>query len=102
MGLEAAILWPMLVGGATSIYQSERAASTQRRAQRQAQGNADRAAAQADQDRNRANQRQPNADSILATARRGGQTGLRSTMLTGSAGVDPDSLRLGRSSLLGA
>ena len=102
MGLGAAVLWPMIVGGATAVYTSERQASEQRSAQRQANQNAQRAANQAEQDRNRANQRTPNTSALLAAARDRGSTGAGSTFLTGPAGVDPDDLTLGRQSLLGS
>lgn len=102
MGLEAAVLWPMIAGGATAVYASERQASEQRQAQRQANQNAQRAADQAEQDRNRANQRKPNTSALLAAARDRAGPGAGSTFLTGPGGVDPDELTLGHQSLLGS
>lgn len=97
----AALPWIAGVGAASSAYQGHRAREQQRDAQRDAQRNAQAAATEADEARNRANQRKPDTSAILASARRSGQTGLMSTLLTGPGGVDPDSLRLGRNSLLG-
>ena len=101
MGLEAVIIGS-LIGAGASVYQAERAASSQRRAQEQAQRNMERAERQQEEARNRANQRRPDTRSLLADARAGGQAGLGSTFLTGPGGVDPDTLLLNRTSLLGS
>lgn len=44
----------------------------------------------------------PDVSSILARAATAGKTGMSSTMLTGVGGVDPSSLNLGKTSLLGS
>lgn len=51
---------------------------------------------------NAANQQAPDISSILARAAQAGKTGVGSTMLTGTGGVAPGSLSLGKSSLLGS
>jgi hypothetical protein len=56
----------------------------------------------ADESMNRANQKRPNTSRIVDEAAQAGRAGASGTMLTGSQGVDPGSLQLGRSTLLGA
>lgn len=50
---------------------------------------------------NAANRRTPDINSIMSAASQASKTGPSATMLTGPGGVDPNSLALGRSSLLG-
>lgn len=50
---------------------------------------------------NQTNQKTPDVAAILARAAGLSKTGLGSTMLTGSSGVDPTGLSLGGSTLLG-
>jgi Flp pilus assembly protein TadB len=50
---------------------------------------------------NAANQKTPDVASILARASSASRSGLGSTMLTGAGGVDPATLPLGGSTLLG-
>lgn len=87
----------LILGGttaATSIYQGEKA----RQAQHQA---ADQARAEADQAFNRANPKKPDAAQMLYDNQRANGGGAVSTMLTGPQGIDPGSLSLGKSTLLG-
>ena len=56
----------------------------------------------ADESMNRSNQKRPNTSRIVDEASQAGRAGSSGTMLTGSQGVDPGSLQLGRSTLLGA
>jgi 4-diphosphocytidyl-2C-methyl-D-erythritol kinase len=51
---------------------------------------------------NAANQKTPDISDILARAAQASKTGVGSTMLTGSGGVSPTSLNLGKTSLLGS
>lgn len=91
-----------LVGStAYSIYSGERAASAQEKAQRQAQAAASAQAKAADEAQNKANQRRPDTAAIMAAAQQSGMAGNSSTMLTGTAGVGADALKLGKSTLLG-
>lgn len=71
-------------------------------AAKQAKANADRQAAQADMDFNRANQKRPDTMALLSAAQQAGKMGASGTMLTGSAGIDPSTLNLSKSTLLGA
>jgi len=60
-----------------------------------------KAQAQADIDTNRANQKQTDAQSVLSKQQQDA-AGTGSTMLTGVGGIDPNSLKLGKQTLLGA
>jgi hypothetical protein len=51
---------------------------------------------------NAANQKTPDISSILSQAANASKVGVGSTMLTGSGGVTPGSLNLGKSTLLGS
>jgi hypothetical protein len=59
--------------------------------------------AQADADiaNNKANQNKPDVAGILASNANAGKAGPSSTLLTGSQGIDPTKLNLGKSTLLG-
>lgn len=73
--------------------------------QQRAQGKAEDAAAKQEQlaarEMRKANRKAPDVGSLLAGNLAGAHGGVGSTMLTGAAGVDPGSLSLGRSTLLG-
>jgi hypothetical protein len=103
-----------------SIYQGERAADQAERAQREqaaiqnkslamqkeAQAEA-RVAAQeqkkaSEEQINAATRKSPDVSGIMAAAESVQQGGVGSTMLTGPTGVDPNDLKLGKSTLLGA
>ena len=51
---------------------------------------------------NQANRQQPNVAGIMESASAASSGGAAGTMLTGPTGVDPNSLALGKSSLLGS
>lgn len=55
----------------------------------------------ADENMNRINQKRPNTNRILDEASQAGKAGASGTMLTGSQGVDPSTLQLGKNTLLG-
>jgi hypothetical protein len=81
----------------------EAAAKKQYRASQEAASQqkaiADQAANADAQAQNRANQQAANASGAFdPAAARGGQSG---TLLTGARGIDPDALKLGKSTLLG-
>lgn len=91
-----------LVGStAYSIYSGERAASAQEKAQRQAKTAATAQAQAADEATNKANQRRPDTAAIMSAAQQSGMAGNAGTMLTGTAGVGTDALKLGKTTLLG-
>ena len=89
-------------GTAYSIYSGERASSAQKAAAKKAQANADKQAQQAEQEINRANQKSPDVGAMLAANQQQSLSGQSGTMLTGSRGIDPNSLTLGQSTLLGS
>ena len=88
-------------GVVTSAVMGSEQADAAKKSMQQAQANADRTAAQADQEFNRANQKKPDTMAILSAAQQSGKQGVSGTMLTGPQGVDPNSLTLGKSTLLG-
>lgn len=89
------------VGVGTSIYQGNKQDAANRNSANQAKENAKKAQAQADINTNRANQKQTDAKSVLSQQQQAA-AGSGSTMLTGVGGIDPNSLKLGKQTLLGA
>lgn len=91
-----------------TIYNGERQAKMQEQQlelQRQAQAEAlaqqkkaDKAAEEAT---NKAQSKRPDANAMMAAAEQSAMAGDMSTMLTGSTGVKPEDLMLGRKTLLG-
>lgn len=98
MGISAAVAAVAAVAGTGySIHQGNMASKAQETAARNAEAQAKKQADAADQAQNRANQRRasmPGAGSNPGSAP-------SATMLTGAGGVDPNSLLLGKSTLLG-
>lgn len=109
-----------VAGTAYSIYQGERAASEaadarkkqeayqrealaqQERAQQEAKLSAEKQAKTSEETMNAATRKNPDVASIMAAAEATQQGGLGSTMLTGASGIDPNDLKLNKSTLLGA
>lgn len=96
-----------LAGAGYGAYAGEKSASGQRKALRRQDAAQDQAEAQAAADRkraeeeqNRANQKQPDLGAILGAERQFGE-GAGSTLLTGPDGITRDRLRLSKQSLLG-
>lgn len=83
------------------LYQADQSRSAQNEANDQAAAAARKQAADADKAFNSANQKKPDLSAIMAAQQQAAKAGGASTMLTGSQGVDPNSLSLGRASLLG-
>ena len=88
-------------GTGYSIYEGERTAGAQEKAQRQSMAQARQTAQAADEANNRVNQKRPNANAILASARQAAKGGMGGTLLTGPQGVNPGEMSLGKSTLLG-
>lgn len=94
---------------AYGVYSGEKQAGVQQQ-QLQNQKNAQQTAEQnalsqerkSDMAQNAANQKTPDIAGILARAANASKVGVSSTMLTGPSGIDPTSLNLGKSSLLGS
>lgn len=96
-----AVAAAVVVSAGVSYYNGQQQAKQNRQAMRQAKANADKQATQAEQEMNRANQKQPDTNALLSAAQQSGRAGASGTMLTGPAGIDPSSLSLGKSTLLG-
>lgn len=95
MGIEAIIAAAVGAAGAASQYDASRRQKNQAKdAATAAQKQADEASKQAEMQFNRSNQNKPAAVDTAGS-------GLGSTMLTGAQGVDPNSLTLSKSTLLG-
>lgn len=102
MSAATAIMAAAAVASAAVAYQNgQDQKKAAQNASRQAQANADKAANQAQQDFNRANQKQPDTAGILAATQQAGKAGASGTMLTGPTGIKPDSITLGKTTLLG-
>lgn len=91
----------MAVAAAASANSAEqqRKATSQGRAQ--ALRTAEKTEAEATRANNRANQKTPDLAAMLAANQLAATGGQGSTMLTGPGGVNPNSLSLGKSSLIG-
>lgn len=112
---EAAILTAVFASTAAAVYQGEQQKKAQEGAARQASSLAQQQAKQAkdaqarslnesraaEQEFNRANRRNPGGGPMASGNQASAAGGNASTMLTGPMGVDPSSLQLGRSTLLG-
>ena len=86
------------VGAVAGVISS---ADTARRTGNMAKDAAKANAMAADQAMNRANQKSPDTAAAMAANVLSGKAGQSGTMLTGAQGVDPNSLTLGKTTLLG-
>lgn len=103
MGIDpvTATIGAAVIGAITSGIQGSQQAGAAKKANAQAQSNADKLYAQQDQDNNRKNARGPDVNALFAQNEVEGQQGQSGTMLTGPMGVDPNSLSLGKNTVLG-
>lgn len=99
MGVTAAVA--AVVGTSYAVYSGERASSEAKKNAVKADQAAKVQADQADQANNRANAKKPNIGALLSAAQQTAKGGQSGTMLTGAQGVDPNSLQLGKNTLLG-
>lgn len=90
-----------VAGVGASLYQANKQDKANKSAANQAKENARNAQAQADIETNKANQKKTDAQSVLSQQQQAA-AGSGSTMLTGVGGIDPNSLKLGKQTLLGA
>lgn len=107
MGLE--VLLPALLTSAVGMYQANKQEKAVNRATDQAKQNslaqeqrALKTERQGEAAMNKANRRKPNVNAILEAAQKGAAGGASGTMLTGPAGIDSNSLLLGKSGMLGS
>ena len=84
-----------------SLYNGQKQASAAKDAQAQAQKNADKAALDSDIANNRANAKSPDISSLGSKNAMDAKGGISGTLLTGAGGIDTDSLKLGKTTLLG-
>ena len=101
MGIETALIAAAIGSTAASIYQGNKAEKAQKEATNQATANAKATAKASEEASNKANQKSPDSGALLSANLTAGKAGQSSTMLTGSTGVDPSTLQLGKSTLLG-
>lgn len=99
MGVAAAVA--AIAGTSYSIYSGERANSKANDAMADAKTNQVKTEAAADQAMNKANPKKPNTLSALSALQQAAKGGPSGTMLTGPTGIDPSTLSLGKSTLLG-
>lgn len=94
-----------LIAAGVGLYSQQKAASSaassQKTASDQAAAAATQSADQADQAFNKANGKKPNVAGMMADNQVAAQGGVSGTMLTGPQGIDPKTLMLGKSTLLG-
>lgn len=101
-GGATAVMAAAAVAGTVIAYQNgQDAKDAASRSAQQAQANADKQMKSADEATNRANQKRPDTSAILGAAQQAGKAGASGTMLTGPTGIDPSTLQLGKSTLLG-
>lgn len=91
-----------VAGAAVSYQNGQEQKKAAERASQQAQANAQKQEKAADEATNRANQKRADTGAALDAASQSGKAGASGTMLTGPQGVDPNTLNLGKSTLLGS
>lgn len=94
----------LVVGGlgvGVQAYQGQQAQKAQGAASRSAMDAATKQADMADQANNKANGKQPDTAGLLSANQMAAKGGVSGTMLTGPQGVDPKTLLLGKTTLLG-
>lgn len=103
MGIDpiTATIGSAILGAVTSQMQGAKQEKAAKKASQQAQTNADKLYAQQEQQNNRNNARGPDTNALFAQNELEGQAGASGTMLTGPMGVDPNSLALGKNTILG-
>lgn len=103
MGVDpvTATIGAAVLGAAVSTIQGQKQADGAKKAAQQSQAASDKLYAQQDQENNRRNARGPNTDALFNANEIDAQQGQSGTMLTGPMGVDPNSLSLGKNTLLG-
>lgn len=101
----SAVTWMAISAAATtavSAYSADQSRKQGNTANDAAKKNALETQKQADEANNRANAKAPDSAAAMAANVLAGKAGQSGTMLTGPQGVDPASLSLGKSTLLGS
>lgn len=99
MAITSAIAAVAAVGN--SVYQGKQQSKFQKKSAAAAETNARKQEKSAEQQLNAQNQKRPNTRAMLDAASQNARGGASGTMLTGSQGIDPNALTLGRNTLLG-
>ena len=102
LGIGAAGTGYSIAAGENAKNKQAAALQKQEKAQTQAVNAAQGQRKQSEMAINQANRQQPNVSGIMEAASAASSGGGAGTMLTGPTGVDPNSLALGKSSLLGS
>ena len=89
------------IGAGASLIQGQQQKKAASKANRAATENALRQEKSADEAMNKANQKRADQGSLLRDAQAASKMGASGTMLTGSQGIDPNALNLGKNTLLG-
>lgn len=97
----AASLGYGIYAGEKANKAQKQALKSQERTQAEARAMAERQQRSSEEAINRANRKAPDVNAILKAAQEAGTKGMSTSMLTGSRGVDPATLNLSRSTLLG-
>lgn len=97
-----AVAAAVAVSAGVSYYNGQQQAAANKRAMNQAKENAEKQEKLAQEAMGRENQKKPDTNALLSAAQQAGKAGASGTMLTGPQGVDPGSLSLGKSTLLGS
>lgn len=103
LGISAAAWAGIAAVASTSValYNGQQQQKAQKSAQQQAQANALKQQKSAEEANNKASQKTPDTQAIMDAAMLAGKTGAASTLLSGTQGVDPSALQLGKATLLG-
>jgi hypothetical protein len=93
----------LMMGAGTlfSAFNGMKQASTAEKANEQAQQNAQQAKTDSERAQNKADQKSPNVGAMLEANTGSARSTGAGTMLTGPQGIDPDTLMLGKNTLLG-
>lgn len=90
-----------VAGVVVAAYSAYSGNKNAKKARVQNQENAEKSAAMADEANNKANQKRSDGSALLSSNQLAGKGGQSGTMLTGPNGIDPASLSLGKTTLLG-
>ena len=98
----AASVGYQIYSGEKQRAQQKKQLALQQQANQDAKQTAKEASDRADVEMNRANQKRANAAAIQSKEEQSALSGPAGTLLTGTSGVDPNKLKLGGNTLLGA
>ena len=91
-----------IYAGERANNEQQKALEQQQQAQTKAQATAEAQAKSSEEAVNRASSKMPDTASIMSSAQQAASGGVGGTMLTGPSGIDPNSLSLGKKTLLGS